>query len=360
MMFPDYRRVDDDAARAYFENLWGAKLDPKPGLTVVEIMDAIVAAEIRGMYIMGENPAMSDPDAAHAREALAALDMLAVQDIFLTETAALADVVFPASAFAEKTGTFTNTDRMVQLGRRALDPPGEARQDLWIIQQMAKRLGLEWNYPGADSGVAAVFDEMRRAMPSVGGVTWERLQAEHSVTYPCRRERDPGEPVVFRESFPTADGLGAIFPARLSPPAEIPDEEYPFVLITGRELEHWHTGAMTRRARALDALEPAATASLHPSDMARLGVAAGDAVTVATRRGKISLAARADRATPTGAIFIPFCYYEAAANLLTNPKLDPFGKIPEFKYCAARVTAGGEPEKYLSFGGGVLQAQTAE
>ena len=360
MMFPDYRRVDDDAARAYFENLWGAKLDPKPGLTVVEIMDAIVAAEIRGMYIMGENPAMSDPDAAHAREALAALDMLAVQDIFLTETAALADVVFPASAFAEKTGTFTNTDRMVQLGRRALDPPGEARQDLWIIQQMAKRLGLEWNYPGADSGVAAVFDEMRRAMPSVGGVTWERLQAEHSVTYPCRRERDPGEPVVFRDRFPTADGLGAIFPARLSPPAEIPDEEYPFVLITGRELEHWHTGAMTRRARALDALEPAATASLHPSDMARLGVAAGDAVTVATRRGKISLAARADRATPTGAIFIPFCYYEAAVNLLTNPKLDPFGKIPEFKYCAARVTAGGEPEKYLSFGGGVLQAQTAE
>ena len=262
-------------------------------------------------------------------------------------------MVFPASVFAEKTGTFTNTDRMVQLGRRALDLPGDARQDLWIIQQMARRLGLEWDYSGAESGVARVFDEMRRAMPSIGGITWERLQNEHSVVYPCVQEGDAGEPVIFRDGFPTADGRGRFVAASFAPAKELPDDEYPFVLITGRELEHWHTGAMTRRSGVLDALEPLPTVSMNPDDLATGGFAAGDILTVSSRRGAVSLTARADSNVPSGAVFIPFCYYEAAANLLTNPALDPFGKIPEFKYCAVKITPGGNQPQPLSFGGGI-------
>ncbi len=337
MMLPDYHRVDEPVWRARIEELWGTPLDSKPGLTVVEIMDAVHAGEIRGMYIMGENPAMSDPDVNHARAALADLEMLVVQDLFLTETAYLADVVLPASAFPEKTGTFTNTDRTVQLGRQALDPPGEARQDLWIVVEMAKRLGLDWSY----AHPREVFSEMRRAMPSIAGITWERLEAEHAVTYPCEHEGDPGEPVIFTESFPTRTGRGRFVPANIIPGAEQPDAEYPFVLITGRQLEHWHTGSMTRRARVLDALEPSPVVSIHPLDLDALGVVPGGAITVESRRGKVTLHARADAGTPRKAIFIPFAYYEAAANKLTNPALDPFGKIPEFKYCAVRVTAGG-------------------
>jgi formate dehydrogenase major subunit len=338
MVFPDYQRVDDKDARRRFEKLWGRKLDPHPGLTVVEIMDAVHEGRIRGMYVMGENPAMSDPDAGHARQAMAELDWLVVQDIFLTETAYLADVVLPASAFPEKTGSFTNTDRLVQIGRQALDPPGEARQDLWIVIEMAKRLGCDWNY----AGVHEVFDEMRRAMPSIGGMTWERLEREGALTYPLEREGDPGQPVVFTERFPTRTGKARFVPARLMPAAERPDSEFPMVLITGRQLEHWHTGSMTRRAGVLDALEPLPTASLNRVDLKRLGVAPGEVITVTSRRGRVALYARADDGIPKGAVFIPFCYAEAAANLLTNPALDPFAKIPEFKYCAVRVTRGGE------------------
>ena len=348
MVFPDYQRVDNADVRAKFESLWGATLDPKPGLTVVEIMDATHAGIIKGMYIMGENPAMSDPDADHARQAMAELDFLVVQDIFLTETAYLADVVLPASAFPEKTGTFTNTDRTVQLGRKALACPGDAREDLWIIQQMAQRLGLDWNY----AGVADVFDEMRNAMPSIAGITWQRLEAQDAVTYPCEKEGDPGEPVVFTETFPTADGRGKFVPAKLVWADEQPDDEYPMVLITGRQLEHWHTGSMTRRSHVLDAIEPHAVATLNPVDLKRIGARAGDTITVSSRRGEIVLYARADVGTPEGALFIAFCYYEAAVNRLTNPALDPFGKIPEFKYCAVRVTKGGKPTDLSSYGGG--------
>ena len=346
MMLPDYNRVDNGEARQRIEALWGAMLDPKPGLTVVEIMDAVHAGMIRGMYIMGENPAMSDPDVSHAREALAALEMLVVQDIFLTETGYLADVILPASAFPEKTGTFTNTDRSVQLGRQALEPPGEARQDLLIIVEMARRLGLDWTY----TDPREVFAEMRQAMPSIAGVTWERLERDSAVTYPCEQEGDPGQRVVFTETFPTASGRGRFVPAAIIPAAEQPDAAYPFVLITGRQLEHWHTGSMTRRTRVLDTIEPAPVASLNPADLVALDAAAGAAITVASRRGSITLAARADEGTPRGAVFIPFCYYEAAANLLTNPVLDPFGKIPEFKYCAVRVTARGEAEATIGYG----------
>jgi len=273
-----------------------------------------------------------------------------VQDIFLTETAYLADVVLPASAFPEKTGTFTNTDRLVQLGRQALDPPGDARQDLWIIVEIAKRLGLDWRY----THPREVFEEMRQAMPSIAGITWPRLEAESAVVYPCEHEGDPGEPVVFTENFPTANGRARLVPADIIPAAERPDAEYPMVLITGRQLEHWHTGSMTRRASVLDALEPEPVASVNPSDLATLGAKPGDVVTVESRRGSVSLYARAEEGTPKGSVFIPFCYYEAAANKLTNPALDPFGKIPEFKYCAVRVRRGGEVTAHSSFGGGQL------
>jgi formate dehydrogenase major subunit len=337
MVFPDYQPVGDPEARKLFESLWGSKLDDKPGLTVVEIMNATLAGDIRGMYIMGENPAMSDPDVRHAREALARLEMLVVQDIFLTETGYLADVILPASAFPEKTGTFTNTDRAVQLGRQALDPPGEARHDLSIIVAMARELGLDWRY----AHPREVFDEMRKGMPSIAGITWDRLEAESSVTYPCEHEGDPGDRVVFIENFPTATGRAKLVPADIIPAAERPDQAFPHVLITGRQLEHWHTGSMTRRTEVLDSIEPAPIACINPVDLRQLGVLPGDAVTVASRRGSVSLYARADDGTPPGTVFIPFCYYEAAANLLTNPVLDPFGKIPEFKYCAVKLTAGG-------------------
>ncbi|SOZ65449.1 tugsten containing formate dehydrogenase alpha subunit; 2Fe-2S ferredoxin N-term domain [Cupriavidus taiwanensis] len=356
MMYPDYRRVDDPLAIASFEALWGMPLDRQPGLTVVEVMQAIERGEVRGMYIMGENPAMSDPDAEHARAALASLDHLVVQDIFLTETAYLADVVLPASAFPEKTGTFTNTDRTVQLGRQALNPPGQARQDLWIVQQMAAQLGLDWRYDSVED----VFNEMRQAMPSIGGVTWERLEREHAVTYPCKEEGDPGEPVIFTDSFPTATGRGRFVPADIIPAAERPDADYPMVLITGRQLEHWHTGSMTRRAGVLDAIEPDPVALVHPLDLDALGGTPGGVVTLSSRRGEVTLYARADAGTPRGAVFVPFCYYEAAINKLTNAALDPFGKIPEFKYCAIRMTAGGAVPVQSSYGGGqILESASA-
>jgi formate dehydrogenase major subunit len=357
MMYPDYQRVDNPKSIERFSKAWNIpaeKLDNKPGLTVVEVIKAILAGSVKGMYIMGENPAMSDPDADHAREALAKLDMLVVQDIFLTETAYLADVILPASSFAEKTGTFTNTDRFVQLGRQALNPPGKARQDLEIIIDLAQQLGLSWPYGKGEAAVAAVFDEMRHTMPSIGGITWQRLQAEDSVTYPCEKEGDPGDSVVFIKSFPTPTGKAKFVPADIIPADERPDNEYPMVLITGRQLEHWHTGSMTRRSGVLDAIEPDPVAMLNPVDMAALGAKPGQLITIESRRGKVSLYARADESSPHGAVFVPFCYYEAAINKLTNSALDPFGKIPEFKYCAVRLSMGGTPPKQASYGGGQI------
>ena len=333
LAYPDYQRVDDAAAIERFERLWNVPLDRERGLTVVEIMHAASRGEIRGMYVMGENPAMSDPDLRHARHALAALDLLVVQDIFHTETAWLADVILPASAFPEKSGTFTNTDRMVQLARQALEPPGQARQDLWIINQMARRLGLDWHYD--DPGT--VFEEMRGTMDSIAGISWERMLAQGSVTYPCHDEDDPGQPVVFMESFPTATGRASLVPAGLVPADERPDVQYPYILITGRQLEHWHTGAMTRRSYVLDATEPEATAALHSTEIERLGLSPGAWVEVASRRGAIRLRVRVDDGIAPGTVFIPFAYAEAAANQLTNAALDPYGKIPEFKFCAVKV-----------------------
>jgi formate dehydrogenase major subunit len=356
MMLPDYQHVTTPAVRARFEKAWQlapGTLDDKVGLTVVEVMNAILAGSVKGLYIMGENPAMSDPDANHARDALAALDHLVVQDIFLTETAYLADVILPASAFAEKTGSFTNTDRLVQIGRAAITPPGDAKQDLWIIEQLAERIGLNWRY----THVSEVFDEMRHTMPSIGGITWERLEREHAVTYPCEAEGDPGQSVVFTDHFPREGGRARFVPADIIPANERPDAEYPLVLITGRQLEHWHTGSMTRRASVLDAIEPDPTVLLHPLDLASLDARPGDVLTIASRRGEVTLYARADDGTPRGAVFVPFCYYEAAINKLTNAALDPFAKIPEFKYCAVKVARGGPAPQQSSYGGGQLLAR---
>lgn len=343
MMLPNYQRVVNPQARARFEEFWGAKLDDQPGYTVVEIMKKALAEQgdphkIRGMYIMGENPAMSDPDLNHARQALASLQHLVVQDIFMTETAWMADVVLPASAWPEKTGTATNTDRMVQLGRQAVPPPGEARLDLWIIQQLAQRFSLNWSYPGEHAGVAAVYEEMREAMhEAIGGISWQRLEQEGSVTYPCESLDDPGQPIVFKDKFPTADGRVKLVPVQQIPADETPDSDYPFVLITGRQLEHWHTGSMTRRAPVLNALEPRATVSMNGQDLEDLGIKPASAIQVVSRRGEITLWVRRDDGTPRGTVFIPFAFQEAAANLLTNAALDPFGKIPELKFCAVKV-----------------------
>ena len=332
MFLPDYRPVADAAP---VEALWGVPVAPEKGLTVTEILDAIHGGSVRGMYILGENPAMSDPDVAHAREALAKLDHLVVQDIFLTETAMYADVILPAAAFAEKTGTVTNTNRQVQMGRPAVPPPGEAREDWAITVDLARRLGLDWRY----AHPREVFAEMAQVMPSLANITWERLERE-AVTYPSLAPDDPGQAVVFGDGFPRAGGRARFAPAEVLPPDELPDAAYPMILTTGRQLEHWHTGSMTRRSGVLDALEPGATCGLHPATLRRLGVRPGARVRVTSRRGSVEAMARADRAVAEDMVFLPFAFVEAAANLLTNPALDPWGKIPEFKFCAVRVEPG--------------------
>jgi formate dehydrogenase major subunit len=331
--YPNYMSVEDADVRARYEDQWGRSLDPQKGLTVVETMNAIHEGKVRAMYVQGENPAMSDPDQHHARGALAMLEHLVVQDIFLTETAWFADVILPASAQPEKPGTYTNSNRQVQLGLPVRTPPGEARQDWKLLVEMAQRSGLDWDYPD----VGAVYDEMASNMPSLDNISWERLMREGVVTYPVQSTDGPGEEIIFYDGFPTATGKAKLVPTDLVPPDELPDDEFPLVLTTGRLLEHWHTGAMTRRATHLNAQEGEAIVSMHPKDIGRMGFERGQQVTVETRRGAITLTLRADRDVTPGMLFIPFCFVEAPANFLTNPQLDPFGKIPEFKFCAARI-----------------------
>jgi len=339
MFLPDYQSVTDDGVRSAFNEIWGsdAFADAEKGLTVVEIMDAVHRGQIRGMYILGENPAMSDPDVEHARDALAKLDHLVVQDIFLTETANYADVILPASAFAEKSGTVTNTNRQVQMGRPAVPPPGDAREDWAITTELAQRLGLDWAY----THPSEVFAEMKRGMGSLDNITWERLEGE-AVTYPSLSPTDPGQAIVFGDGFPRTDGRARFTPAAIIPPDDVPDAEYPMILTTGRQLEHWHTGSMTRRSKVLDAMEPEANCSLHPKTLRKLGVEPGGLIRLTTKRGAITIMARADRAVAEDMVFLPFAFVEAAANILTNPALDPFGKIPEFKFSAVRVEKAEE------------------
>ena len=340
MFLPDYQSVTDDGVRSAFSEIWGSgDWSSEKGLTVTEIMDAVHEGGIKAMYVLGENPAMSDPDADHARDALARLDHLVVQDIFLTETASYADVILPASAFYEKSGTVTNTNRQVQMGRPAVPPPGEAREDWAITVALANRCGLSWSYDSP----AEVFAEMKSSMASLDNITWDRLEAESAVTYPSLSPQDPGQAIVFGDAFPRAGGRARFTPASIIAPDEAPDETYPMILTTGRQLEHWHTGSMTRRSKVLDAVEPEANCSLHPKTLRRLGVEPGGMVRLSTRRGTITVMARADRAVAEDMVFMPFAYVEAAANILTNPAIDPYGKIPEFKYSAVRVEPAGDP-----------------
>jgi len=336
MFLPDYQSVMDDGVRSAFANVWkSGDFSAEKGLTVTEIMDAVHDGDIRGMYILGENPAMSDPDVEHARDALAKLDHLVVQDIFITETANYADVILPASAFAEKSGTVTNTNRQVQMGRPAVPPPGEAREDWWIEVELARRLGLDWSYDSP----ADIFAEMKLNMRSLNNISWDRLSRENAVTYPSLSETDPGQAIVFADGFPRPDGRARFTPASIIAPDDVPDAEYPMILTTGRQLEHWHTGSMTRRATVLDGLEPEANCSLHPNTLRSLGVAPGEHVRLSTKRGSIEIMAREDRAVSPDMVFLPFAYVEAAANILTNSAVDPYGKIPEFKFSAVKVEA---------------------
>jgi formate dehydrogenase major subunit len=331
MMYPDYQRVTIPAVQKKFEKLWGTKLSPKTGLTVTEITHAALAGKVKGMYIMGENPFISDPDSNTVRKALAKLEFLAVQDIFLTETAEFADVILPASSFLEKLGTFTNTDRRVQIGRPAIAAPGQARQDWELICEIGTRMGFPMRY----NSVEEVFDEFAASTESYKTLTYGNLGA-YGKWYPCA---DPatsdGEKIVFQDTFPS--GRAKLVPAHMQDAAELPNDEYPLILNTGRILEHWHTGVMTRRSEALNAIAPDAFMEIHPEDAARWGLKAGEMVKVTSRRGEIILRLNVSDASPTGAIFIPMHFREAAANVLTNPVIDPWGKIPEFKFCAVRV-----------------------
>ena len=334
MFLPDYQTVTNEGVRSAFTSVWNSgDFSAERGLTVTEIMGAVHEGHISGMYILGENPAMSDPDVEHARDALSKLTHLVVQDIFLTETANYADVILPASAFAEKTGTVTNTNRQVQMGRPAVTPPGEAKEDWWIEVELANRIGLKWDYQSP----ADIFAEMKLNMRSLDNITWDRLSSENAVTYPSLSEEDPGQAIVFGDGFPRQDGRARFTPASVIAPDDTPDTDYPMILTTGRQLEHWHTGSMTRRASVLDAVEPEANCSLHPKTLRKLGVEAGGHVRLTTKRGSIVVMARADRAVSEDMVFLPFAYVEAAANILTNPAVDPYGKIPEFKFSAVKV-----------------------
>ena len=337
MVYPDYQSVADDATRAKFEKLWGVALDPNPGKTVTEIMHDAREGGIKGMYIMGENPFMSDPDTNMVREALAALDFLVVQDIFLTETAEFADVILPAASALEKSGTFTNTDRRVQMGRPALTPPGEARQDWQIICDLGTRMG----YPMQYGDVGEVFDEFAASTGAYRTLTHANL-GQWGKWYPCA---DPatseGEPIVFGEEFPS--GRARLVPVEYAPPDETPDAEYPLLLNTGRVLEHWHTGVMTRRSSALHQIKPEPYVEMHPKDAAGLGLGEGAWARVESRRGEVVLKVRLTENPLPGAVFIPMHFREAAANVLTNPAIDPMGKIPEFKVAAVRISPADGP-----------------
>ncbi|MDO6523113.1 formate dehydrogenase subunit alpha [Shimia thalassica] len=333
MFLPDYQSVENDDVWSKFNDVWDNEdYSNKKGLTVTEIVDQAYAGNIKGMYILGENPAMSDPDAEHARDAFANLDLLIVQDIFLTETANYADIILPASALYEKNGTVSNTNRQVQRVRPAVTPPGEAREDWSVTVELAQRIGLPWTY----TDVSEVFAEMKLTMKSLNNITWDRLKSE-TITYPSLHETDPGQSIVFGDGFPRPSGRAHFTPASVIAPDEAPDTEYPMIMTTGRQLEHWHTGSMTRRSKVLDAVEPEANCSLHPRTLKLMGIEPGEMIRLTTRRGSIDIMARSDRAIAEDMVFVPFAYVEAAANVLTNPAIDPYGKIPEFKFAAVKV-----------------------
>jgi formate dehydrogenase major subunit len=334
MVYTGYQSVADAAIRQKFERSWGVELDPHPGLTVVEIMSAVLDGHIKAMFMMGENPFLSDPNINKVKKCLAAMDFLVVQDIFLTETAAYADVILPGTSFPEKTGTYTNTDSRVQLARKAVEPPGQCRVDWHIIADLARRMG----YPMPYTSEEEIWQEIVSLTPPFTGITYERLE-QQGVPWPCPEPDHPGILTRFTDTFPR--GKATFVPAEFAPAKELPDEAYPLVLNTGRILQHWHTGTMTRRAKALDEIAPEALLEMTPEDMQALGVADGEFVRVVSRRGEVTVKAISSHKPSRGSVFLPFHFKEAAANLLTIDALDPYGKIPEFKFCAVRVEKCG-------------------
>jgi len=334
-VFPGYQPVTDPALRARWEEAWGVELPAEVGLTVTETFDAIHEGSVKALIVMGENVMLSDPDQTHVEEALRKLDFLVVQDIFLTETADFADVVLPAACFAEKDGTFTNTERRVQLLRKAVEAPGEAREDWWTWCELAHRLGHaeKWHCTPTQ---AEIMDEIARLTPSYGGISHRRLDKEGGLAWPVPDEEHPGTPILHTERF--ARGKGRFFGVEYKAAAEEPDEDYPLTLTTGRMLEHYHTGTMTRRVEGINELVPTGFVEISPADAERLGVVDGRPVTVETRRGRIETPAWVTDRVGEGVVFIPFHFWEGPANRLTNPARDPQAKIPEFKVCACKVS----------------------
>ncbi len=348
--YSGYQKVVLEASHKKFEAAWGV-VPPvdKPGLTVIEMMNAAIDGKVKAMYIFGENPMLSDPDLNHVRHALESLDLLVVQDIFMTETAQLADVVLPGASFAEKDGTFTNSERRVQLVQRALNPLGDARPDWQIIAELGQQLlaagvvgersaAIEaapngsWDYLNS----AEIMDEIAALTPSYGGIRHQRLQGGKSLQWPCPNAEHPGTPILHVGKF--TRGLGKLTPVDFLPPVELPDEEYPLLLTTGRVLWHYHTGSLSRRSQGLAAIYPEGLIEMHPDDAARLGVTNGEMVQVASRRGQVNVKTDVTLKIPAGIVFMTFHFAESAANLLTNSAYDPVAKIPEFKACAVKVT----------------------
>jgi predicted molibdopterin-dependent oxidoreductase YjgC len=330
--FPGYQRVDNEEARKRFEEIWQMSLPDKPGLTATEMPAAIQAGTLKGMWIMGENPVLSDPNASHVVEALKQLDILVVQDIFLTETAELADVVLPAASFAEKDGTFTNTERRVQRIRQAVPPPGGAMDDLSIINQVSMRIIGGSRHARMDA--SATFAELTRCWPALAGMSYERLEVR-GLQWPCPDENHPGTPILHEQGFPVGKAKFTLIDWH--GPEELPDEEFPLVLSTGRVLYQYHTGTMTRRSDVLEDSAPSAFVEMHPDDAAELKISDKEIVRASSRRGSIKLAVRVTDRVNKGLVFIPFHYKEASVNLLTNDALDPHCKIPEAKVCAIKI-----------------------
>jgi len=338
-VYTDYQPVGDPQIRARFAETWGVpaeSLSLKSGLMITEVVKP--ESGIRGMYIMGENPIISDPDIAHAEHWFQELEFLAVQDLFLTETARYADVVLPGASFAEKTGTFVNTERRIQLSHKAVNSPGEARGDLEILLELSSRLGLPTPFRTAED----VMEEIAQVTPSWAGVTYARLEGA-GLQYPVPTRDHPGTAFLFDDAFPTADGRATFVPVEYTDPVELPDDDYPFVMNTGRQLFHWHTGTMTRRASGLDSREPTPIVEIHPADAAELGVHEGELVRLTSRRNSMVTACRISDRVARGQVFVPFHFREAAANLLTNPVLDPYAKMAELKICAVRIEPAGGP-----------------
>lgn len=340
-LYPGYQSVSIPHIRQKYEKAWGVRLSENAGLAATEMIESALNGKLKALYVMGENPALTDPDIHRTARALNTVDFLVVQDIFLTETAAFADVVLPSACFAEKDGTFTNTERMVQRVRKAVEPPGDAKEDSLIIGELAKRFGYDMSYDSIED----IFREAGKLWPALAGISYRRI-SKSGLQWPCPTPDHPGTRYLFKGSFPR--GKAAFTPVHYRPSDELPDHEYPFLLSTGRHLFHYHMGSMTRRVEALERAAPTAYVELHPDDAHSLRVRDGDRVRVSSRRGAIEISVLVSDRPLKGTAFIPFHYREAAANVLTNTALDPLSKIPELKVCAVNIERIGVSPETIS------------